>query len=83
MIRHCPRCKQLRKSTKQLSLTKLPPILLIHLKRFYFQGPFRNKIETYVEFPVNMMNVTSYLPESRTKERFVYDLYAVSASRPG
>lgn len=49
---HCPRCKVPRKSTKYLSIAKLPTVLIIHLKRFSFQGPFRNKLETYVEFPV-------------------------------
>lgn len=48
----CPRCKKNRKATKTLSIAKLPTVLLIHLKRFSFQGPFRNKVETLVQFPV-------------------------------
>ena len=52
IFRNCPRCKFPRKSVKRLTIAKLPIILLIHLKRFYFQGPFREKIETYVEFPL-------------------------------
>lgn len=50
-FRNCPRCKVPRKSVKRLTIAKLPIILLIHLKRFYFKGPFRDKIDTYVEFP--------------------------------
>lgn len=42
--RHCPRCKKNRKATKKLSLSKLPPILVIHLKRFSFHGPFSDKV---------------------------------------
>jgi ubiquitin carboxyl-terminal hydrolase 8 len=52
MKRNCPRCKCPRKSVKRLTIARLPIILIIHLKRFYFQGPFREKIETYVEFPL-------------------------------
>lgn len=44
--RHCPRCKKERKSVKKLSLSKLPPILVIHLKRFSFHGPFSDKVST-------------------------------------
>lgn len=42
--RHCPRCKKNRKAIKKLSLSKLPPILVIHLKRFSFHGPFSDKV---------------------------------------
>ena len=31
---HCPRCKSPQAATKTLSLWRLPPILIIHLKRF-------------------------------------------------
>ena len=49
--RRCPRCKVPRRAKKQLAIAKLPVVLLVHLKRFYFQGPFRNRIDTYVDFP--------------------------------
>ena len=48
----CPRCKVPRKASKQLTIARLPMVLLIHLKRFSFSGPFRDKVETYVEFPI-------------------------------
>ncbi|KAI8910157.1 hypothetical protein EDD86DRAFT_265606 [Gorgonomyces haynaldii] len=49
---HCPRCKTPRRATKRLTIARLPLVLLIHLKRFSFDGPFRDKVETYVEFPI-------------------------------
>jgi ubiquitin carboxyl-terminal hydrolase 8 len=49
---HCPRCKQPRTASKKLSIVKLPTVLLVHLKRFSFEGPFRNKLETKVLFPL-------------------------------
>ncbi|KAI8824311.1 uncharacterized protein EV422DRAFT_315915 [Fimicolochytrium jonesii] len=73
----CPRCKVPRKSTKTLTIAKLPIILLIHLKRFYYSGPFRNRIDTYVEFPITSLDLTKYLPAAR--EPFVYDCYGVSS----
>jgi ubiquitin carboxyl-terminal hydrolase 8 len=60
VIRNCPKCKVKRRAKKQLTISRLPEILLIHLKRFYFSGPFRNKIETYVEFPVVGMDMSRY-----------------------
>jgi ubiquitin carboxyl-terminal hydrolase 8 len=62
IFRHCPNCKALRKATKQLSLSRLPPVLLIHLKRFSFKGPFTDKIETFVDFPLVGLDLTNYMP---------------------
>ncbi|KAJ1965077.1 ubiquitin-specific protease doa4, partial [Dimargaris xerosporica] len=36
---HCPRCKSPQRTSKQLTITRLPDVLLVHLKRFSFQGP--------------------------------------------
>ena len=60
--RNCPRCKTLRKATKTLSLSRLPPVLLIHLKRFSFKGPFTDKIEKHVDFPLKGLDLTNYMP---------------------
>lgn len=60
--RHCPNCKTLRRATKQLSLSRLPPVLLIHLKRFQVKGPFTDKIETLVDFPLRSLDLTNYMP---------------------
>ena len=62
LLRNCPHCKTLRKATKRLSLSRLPPVLLIHLKRFSAKGPFTDKIETFVEFPLKGLDLTNYMP---------------------
>ncbi|KAF9512677.1 hypothetical protein BS47DRAFT_1382832 [Hydnum rufescens UP504] len=59
---NCPHCKTLRKATKQLSLSRMPPVLLIHLKRFSVAGLFTDKLETPVEYPVKALNLTRYMP---------------------
>jgi ubiquitin carboxyl-terminal hydrolase 8 len=60
--RRCPHCKELRKTTKQLSLSRLPPILVIHLKRFSFEGRWTDKIDTFVDFPMKGLDLTNYMP---------------------
>ena len=61
--RNCPKCKKARTATKSLSLSRLPPVLLIHLKRFSSKnGVFWDKAETLVEFPVRSLDLTKYLP---------------------
>lgn len=63
--RNCPRCKVPRKATKSLSIARLPPVLLIHLKRFTTtNGVFWDKSETPVIFPVKHLDLTRYIPPS-------------------
>jgi ubiquitin carboxyl-terminal hydrolase 8 len=64
--RNCPKCKTRRKATKRLSLSKLPPILLIHLKRFSFKGPFSDKLETFVQYPLYGLDLSTYVPPPLT-----------------
>lgn len=40
----------------------MPPVLIIHLKRFSFKGPFTDKLETLVEFPLQDLDFTNYMP---------------------
>ncbi|KAI8090382.1 hypothetical protein BDF21DRAFT_436817 [Thamnidium elegans] len=81
----CPKCKALRKASKSLTLSKLPDVLLIHLKRFSFDGPFKNKLETIVDSPMTGLDLSRYVPRTMfspnqpiEKSTFCYDLYAVS-----
>uniref|UniRef100_A0A8D8Y6N5 Ubiquitin carboxyl-terminal hydrolase n=1 Tax=Cacopsylla melanoneura TaxID=428564 RepID=A0A8D8Y6N5_9HEMI len=73
---HCPRCKTKRDARKKLDITILPPILVLHFKRFTSDGWCRKK-QTTVEFPENNLSMNEYNlnPESRDSR---YDLYAIS-----
>ncbi|KAI9260589.1 hypothetical protein BDA99DRAFT_551933 [Phascolomyces articulosus] len=80
---NCPHCKKLRRSTKSLTLSRMPVVLLIHLKRFSFEGPFRNKLETMVDCPTRNLDLSRYVPNSMIppnaeRPAFKYDLYGVS-----
>ncbi|TPX43046.1 hypothetical protein SeMB42_g04876 [Synchytrium endobioticum] len=47
--------------------------------RFYFQGHFRNKIETVVDFPLRDLDLARSIPRIQTRsDQPVYNLYAVA-----
>jgi ubiquitin C-terminal hydrolase len=70
-------CKKHTKATKQLQLCSLPPILIIQFKRFSHENGLRQKIETFVEYPTDRLDLSRFLP-SNSSEEAIYDLFAVS-----
>ncbi|TGZ79586.1 cysteine proteinase [Ascodesmis nigricans] len=86
---NCPHCKCRRKATKTLTIMRLPPILIIHLKRFANRGKLGDKLNTLIEFPLQHLDLTKYvppplpeqdptkIPDPQTTPPFVYDLYGV------
>eukprot|EP00041_Stephanoeca_diplocostata_P030259 m.910458 g.910458 ORF g.910458 m.910458 type:complete len:1322 (+) comp23723_c0_seq3:81-4046(+) len=74
---HCSKCKVPRDATKCICIWKLPKILIIHLKRFYFEGPFRSKIDTLVKFPMGNLNMAEHCKGTATGSS-QYNLFAVS-----
>ncbi|XP_065841629.1 ubiquitin carboxyl-terminal hydrolase 8-like [Oscarella lobularis] len=72
----CSNCKKYRKARKKLDIWKLPPILLIHLKRFSYKGLWRQKLETMVDFPVSGLDMRNYIEGPETQSP--YNLYGVS-----
>jgi len=73
---YCPRCKQHRQATKKLDLWMLPDIVVIHLKRFSYSRYLKNKLDTFVNFPIHNLDLSKYLPVCGQSS--VYELYAVS-----
>ncbi|CAI5730610.1 unnamed protein product [Peronospora destructor] len=49
---YCGHCKTLRPATKKMDLWRLPPLLVIHLKRFCFTQVSRRKLHHLVDFPL-------------------------------
>uniref|UniRef100_F1KVS2 Ubiquitin carboxyl-terminal hydrolase n=1 Tax=Ascaris suum TaxID=6253 RepID=F1KVS2_ASCSU len=74
---YCSRCKEHQHATKKLDLWKLPPVLIIHLKRFHFTRWSREKIDIPVEFPLTGLDLTSRVVDEKFGKA-VYDLIAVS-----
>ncbi|NXU63013.1 UBP3 hydrolase, partial [Horornis vulcanius] len=59
----CHKCKKKQKSTKKFWIQKLPKVLCLHLKRFHWTAYLRNKVDTYVEFPLRGLDMKCYLLE--------------------
>ncbi|XP_039138079.1 ubiquitin carboxyl-terminal hydrolase 9-like [Dioscorea cayenensis subsp. rotundata] len=76
---YCPTCKEHRQATKKLDLWRLPEILVVHLKRFSYSRYMKNKLDTFVNFPVHNLDLNKYLKHKPcTTESYVYELYAIS-----
>jgi ubiquitin carboxyl-terminal hydrolase 22/27/51 len=55
----CNKCQKQRDATKQLSLRKSPPVLVVHLKRFSHTKDKSSKVELPVSFPMDL-NMVPY-----------------------
>ncbi|XP_061917138.1 ubiquitin carboxyl-terminal hydrolase 3 isoform X2 [Entelurus aequoreus] len=75
---YCHKCKKRQKSTKKFWIQKLPKVLCLHLKRFHWTAFLRNKVDTYVEFPLKDLDMKGYLlEESLLAGSCLYDLAAI------
>jgi len=72
-----------------MSIWRLPPVMIIHLKRFQFNHQIKRKLREYVHFPVEGLDFSKVLaqnndlssekngnPDGNNPES-LYDLYAV------
>ncbi|KAG1679602.1 Ubiquitin carboxyl-terminal hydrolase 8 [Nymphon striatum] len=72
----CPSCKVPRDAQKKIDICKLPKILVIHLKRFSYEGMWRRKLQTHVDFPFSNFNIVTSSPDP--DGHHLFDLYGVS-----
>lgn len=75
--RYCPNCKTHRQANKKLDLWRLPEILIIHLKRFSYNQFFKNKLETFVDFPIDNFDLSTCIVHN-SQQSHHYKLYEVS-----
>jgi len=75
---YCPTCKTHQQATKKFDLWDLPNVLIIHLKRFSYSRYSRDKLDTFVNFPVSGLNMEEYVINNPDKKPILYDLIAVS-----
>ncbi|OAO95644.1 UBP8 [Arabidopsis thaliana] len=75
---YCPGCKEHRQAIKKLDLWRLPEILVIHLKRFSYSRFMKNKLEAYVDFPLDNLDLSSYISYKNGQTTYRYMLYAIS-----
>ncbi|XP_056428161.1 ubiquitin carboxyl-terminal hydrolase 8 [Hyla sarda] len=72
----CSNCKTRRDSIKKIEIWKLPPVLLVHLKRFSYEGRWKQKLQTFVDFPLEHLDLSQYVIGPKTFKK--YSLYGVS-----
>uniref|UniRef100_A0A8C6WKE3 ubiquitinyl hydrolase 1 n=1 Tax=Neogobius melanostomus TaxID=47308 RepID=A0A8C6WKE3_9GOBI len=58
---YCSKCKTHRLATKKLDLWRLPPILIVHLKRFQFVNGRWIKSQKIVKFPREKFDPSAFL----------------------
>ncbi|PVV02083.1 hypothetical protein BB560_003475 [Smittium megazygosporum] len=86
---HCSNCREFRQAKKKLDLWRLPKVLIIHLKRFDHSKAWSKKINTFVDFPLEGLELKDFLvgnnygtnwddfsQENLLPHNTVYDLYA-------
>ncbi|KAF7494757.1 Ubiquitin carboxyl-terminal hydrolase 8 [Sarcoptes scabiei] len=69
----CQECKQKRDAEKCTIIWRLPQILIIHLKRFTYDGMWRQKISTFVDFPLDNLIIEAQNGQKNQS----YSLYSV------
>jgi hypothetical protein len=77
---YCDRCKEHVRGFKEEHIYKAPPILIVNLKRFIYSPTThrRNKIDTFIDFPLEGLDLSEFVMSWKEGEKPIYDLYAVS-----
>lgn len=55
----------------------LPEVLVFHLKRFSYSRYSKNKLDSFVTFPIHNLDLSKYVM-SKDGKPYIYELYAVS-----
>lgn len=77
---NCEKCKESRKAKVQIKIKTLPPVLVIHLKRFKKtnKGTRNEKLDCKVDFPLQDLDLSRFTTEPQAAEnRLTYKLFAV------
>lgn len=80
---YCPRCKKHQQATKKFDLWKAPDVLVVHLKRFSNSRALRDKIDTFVDFPVQGLDLSSMVGEKLIAKKLLAEGVDVDALRLG
>jgi ubiquitin carboxyl-terminal hydrolase 4/11/15 len=77
---YCNRCKKHVRAWKQFHIYRAPPILIVHLKRFHYSASThrRDKITSFIDFPLEGLDLTEMVTHYTEESKPVYDCYAVS-----
>uniref|UniRef100_H3HDU5 ubiquitinyl hydrolase 1 n=1 Tax=Phytophthora ramorum TaxID=164328 RepID=H3HDU5_PHYRM len=56
---YCSSCRHHQEMTKKLEIWRLPPVMVVHLKRFQYTQTYRRKLASLVEFPIHDLDLSS------------------------
>lgn len=75
----CEKCKKTSSSKMQMTLWRIPKLLVIHLKRFSSNSWRRSKVNTEVRLPRGRLDLSAFASQSTHPScQEKYDLFAVS-----
>ena len=63
---YCDHCKKLSSGSVSSSLSRLPDLLILHIKRFGMTARFREKIRAKVKFPLNSLDMKPFITPKGT-----------------
>ncbi|XP_033952898.1 ubiquitin carboxyl-terminal hydrolase 32 isoform X2 [Pseudochaenichthys georgianus] len=69
---YCSKCKTHRLATKKLDLWRLPPMLIVHLKRFQFVNGRWIKSQKIVKFPRQNFDPSAFLAPRDLEQRCLH-----------
>lgn len=72
----CENCKEEVLVEKQFMLDQAPSVAAFHLKRFKSEGPFIQKVDKHVEFPLQL-DLQSYTSGSQDNKVGCFCLYII------
>ena len=74
----CPKCRRRHDAYKKLDLWRLPPVIILHLKRFSFANNTARKDYAQVAFPLRDLDLSQLaIGPHPGSHSMVYDLYGV------
>lgn len=79
---YCSNCQKKQRSTKRFWIRKLPDVLCLHLKRFRYNNFIRTKIDDYIQFPLQGLDMKRFVMANKHETRgsscgpSTYDLVA-------
>jgi ubiquitin carboxyl-terminal hydrolase 4/11/15 len=76
---YCKNCKDRKNFYKQYKLDRLPPVLIISLKRFKFAKLYKTKIDNLIDFPIYDLDLSEFSEHKFLSDdlKYKYDLYGI------
>ncbi|XP_075064035.1 ubiquitin carboxyl-terminal hydrolase 50 [Mixophyes fleayi] len=72
----CSYCEIKQDTSVKVQIGKPPKILILHLKRFEYQGQVKRKLKTNVIFPLHNLDLSPFVSTFNVKH-LMYNLYSV------